>query len=761
VRDPSRHPIFQIIFALNQRPDKQASFHQVETTWYPAPLETARVDLALELWDEPGGQVTGTLEYSAELFHHATIERLRDHFVTLVESLVAAPALPVARAALLRADERTRLLPEPAPPHWTLPEGGVHHDVARWAERCGDAVAVIAAEGRLTYRQLDRAARCLAARIDAAGGAGAPVALLLGNGLDHVVGVVAALHAGSPFVCLEPDYPTARIRHLVDDVGARVVVHAGTGAHGDALAAWRQAGTPALVDVAGLDHTADAAGDLAGAALSRTPRSTDPIYIAYTSGSTGKPKGIVQTHGGFHYLIRWFGARFGIAPGQAIAQWISVGHDPCYVEVFGALCAGATVTVVPRDLRQEPARVLRWLEAERIALVQMVPSFARELLALVDGAGALAHLRAVLLTGEHLPVALATAWRERFGERIRLWNVYGPTESILLTSHAVDQLDADQLRVPVGTPVEGCRLFVLDGSGQACPTGVPGEIFARAPFLAAGYHGMPEATELAFVQNPLHGDYPDRVYRTGDLARWRPDGTLELLGRADGQVKIRGLRVELSEVEAVLGGRPEIAECAVVWLDEPGAQRLVAYGVAAGAVAAGAGAVLAALGDELPGFMVPSALIWIEAMPRLANGKLDRQQLRGLAVKVPGRPYVAPEGPLERSIADGFAELLGLDAERVGRHDDFFALGGHSLLAARLVNRLRDSGGVELYIQHVFSHPTVARLAQLLAARTPVGGTGELEAQLSALVSRIEALSDDDTEHLLSLASTGDRQPTT
>ncbi|MEO7735247.1 MAG: non-ribosomal peptide synthetase, partial [Kofleriaceae bacterium] len=358
---------------------------------------------------------------------------------------------------------------------------------------------------------------------------------------------------------------------------------------------------------------------------------------------------------------------------------------------------------------------------------------------------ALPDLAAVLLTGEHLPVTLAAAWLARFGERARLWNVYGPTESILVTSHAVDRLVADHPRVPIGLPVDGCRLFVLDADGQACATGIPGEIFVRAPFLAAGYHGMPEATERAFVQNPLHDDYHDRVYRTGDLARWLPGGNLELLGRADGQVKIRGVRVELSEVEAVLGRRPEITEAAVVFVDD----RLIAYAVGSADTAG----LVAGLSAELPRAMVPSTIIWLDALPRLANGKLDRAQLRAFDTARPDQPFVAPRGPLERRVADAFAELLGLAADRIGRDDDFFALGGHSLLAARLVNRLRETG--ELYIQHVFRHPTVAQLAELLAGHAP--GLAELV----ALVARITALSEDDTEQLLAQLGAGDRQPTT
>jgi amino acid adenylation domain-containing protein len=573
---------------------------------------------------------------------------------------------------------------------------------------------------------------------------------VLGNGVDHVVGVLAALHAGSPFVCLEPDDPAARLRHIVDDVGARVVIHADL--HPEALAAWRQAGAPALIDAAHLDHATETTTETTAA--SHTPRPDDPVYIAYTSGSTGKPKGIVQTHGGFHYLIRWFGRQFAIQPGQAIAQWTSVGHDPCYAEIFGALCFGATISVVPRDLRQEPARVLGWLADARISLVMMVPSFCRELLALPDADRALAGLDAVLLTGEHLPAGLATAWRARFADRPRLWNLYGPTESIVITSHRIDRVDPAQVRIPVGVPIDGCRLFVVDRDGQACATGVPGEIFVRSPFLATGYHGMAEATERAFVQNPLHHAYPDRVYRTGDLARWLPDGTLDLLGRADGQVKLRGLRVELSEIEAMLARRPEIRECAVVLFDEPGAQRLVAYAVGAGP--ADAGAVLAALEAELPRAMVPSALRWLAAMPRLANGKIDRQQLRGLAVDAPGRPYVAPRGALERAIADAFAELLRIAPDRVGRDDDFFALGGHSLLAARLVNRLRDREAVDLYVQDVFGHPRVAGLAQLVAARKPAGEPLALEHQLAALLAQVGELSDDATELLLAQSTADD-----
>jgi len=472
-------------------------------------------------------------------------------------------------------------------------------------------------------------------------------------------------------------------------------------------------------------------------------------------GSTGRPKGIVQTQGGFRYLVEWFAAHFGLAPGERVAQWISVGHDPCYVEVWSGLAAGATLSIAPPEIRQDPVRLHGWIGSEDIAVIQMTPSLCRQLLDREIGGAAAAALagrsalRAVLLTGEALPVALARQWLDHFGLRPALHNVYGPTESILVTSQRVDTVEAAAVAIPVGAPVAGCRLFVLDGNGEACPTGVPGEIFVRSPFLASGYHGMPQATAAAFGQNPLHACYPDRVYRTGDLGRWRADGTLELRGRADRQVKLRGQRLEPEEVEAALARHPTIAECAVgLRTAVDGGEQLVGYAVVRGDIAASA--LREWLRGELPSFMVPDLLVLVAALPRTATGKVDHGALAGIAAAVPdrGAAAAAPESGDEQLVAAVFAECLG--REQVGRHDDFFESGGHSLLAARAANRLREHYLIDIRVRDVFTHPTVAGLAGFVAEQRGRQEQVDFVAQLHQLLEQVHSVSDEEAARLLS-----------
>jgi non-ribosomal peptide synthetase component F/UDP:flavonoid glycosyltransferase YjiC (YdhE family)/glycosyltransferase involved in cell wall biosynthesis len=466
-RDPSRHPLFQVIFSLNQRSRIEHRFDGVETEYFEAEHKTARVDLAFELWDEPDGRVTGALELNRDLFELETIVRMERHYVHLLESLMAEPGLAVARASLLTAQERERLLPEPTAPTWTLPsDGGVDRVVSRWAARQPEATAVVSPDGALTYAALDRRAARLARRLRDAGVDGSqPVAMILPNGPEHVTAMLGVLKACAPYVCLDPGYPAARIRQILDDVTPAAVI-VSTPFSGAPPAWYRSDDGVPVIALAPVDAPAlEPEPDESPAGEVRIPEAEMPIYLAYTSGSTGRPKGVVLTHGGFRYVVEWFAERFGLAPGKSVAQWISVVHDPCYVEVFGALVAGATVAVPSPTMRQDPALVAEWIEREGISLIQMVPSFCRQLLELDSvrtRSMRLASLDAVLLVGEELPVQLARTWRRRFGDRPQLWNVYGPTESILVTAQEVDAATARRRTIPVGTPVDGCRLFVLD-----------------------------------------------------------------------------------------------------------------------------------------------------------------------------------------------------------------------------------------------------------------------------------------------------------
>jgi amino acid adenylation domain-containing protein len=477
--------------------------------------------------------------------------------------------------------------------------------------------------------------------------------------------------------------------------------------------------------------------------------------VAYTSGSTGQPKGIVQTHGGFRHLIEWYADRFRIDPGKIVAQWIAVGHDPCYVEVWSALVTGATLAVAPAEIRRDPAALHRFLGEEAIAVIQMTPSLCRQILGFEIARGAragLPALEAVLLTGEALPVPLARDWLAHFGPRPALHNVYGPTESILVTSHHVAAVDPAAVSIPVGAPVAGCRIFVLDGNGEACPLGVPGELYVRSPFLASGYHGMPEATARAFVQNPLAA-YPDRVYRTGDFGRFRADGTLEFRGRADRQVKLRGQRLELGEVEAVLARHSGVEGCAVeLQTSLDGDQRLVAWAVTRDGLTAAE--LRAWLARELPPFMVPGSLLLPAALPRTATGKVDYAALRDLPVEEPqpgaGEEPLdeAPEAAEEEIVGALFAEYLRRD--RVGRREDFFALGGHSLLAALVANRLREHYLLDLRVRDVFTHPTVAGLAGFIAGERRRREEAGFADRLQQALAQVRDLSEEDAGRLLS-----------
>jgi amino acid adenylation domain-containing protein len=758
VRDLGRHPVFQVLFAFNQIATASLRFGDAVATWHETGVRHARVDLALETFEEPASDIAVTLEFSTDLFDPATIDRMARQLRVLLASLAELPDGAVARLPMLTAEERGALLPESAPPRWKLADEGVHQLFAWQAARRPEAWAIVTPAERITFGALDRLADRVATRLAAArpagadgGGVGA-VALLLPNGVHHVAAMIGALRAGAHFVCLDPEHPAARWRQIIEDLRPSVVLTdaAGIAAHGELLRLL--AGETGLA-VEALEAIAARPWH---ACPVRPGAAADPVYIAYTSGSTGRPKGIVQTQGGFRYLVEWFVAHFGVAPGQRVAQWISVGHDPCYVEVWSALAAGATLSIAPPEIRQDPVRLHRWIGSEEIAVIQMTPSLCRQILDReTDGpAGeALAgrsSLGAVLLTGEALPVVLARQWLFRFGERPALHNVYGPTESILVTSQHVEAIDPAAIAIPVGAPVAGCRLFVLDGNGEACPTGVPGEIFVRSPFLASGYHGMPQATGEAFVQNPLHASYSDRVYRTGDIGRWCADGTLELRGRADRQVKLRGQRLELEEVEAALMRHPAIAECAVgLRLAADGGEQLVGYAVARGELAASA--LREWLRGELPPYMVPDRLVFVAALPRTATGKIDHGALAAAAAPAGadhGAEMDEPESSDEQWVGAVFAECLS--RERVGRREDFFDSGGHSLLAARLANRLREHYLIDVRVRDVFNHPTVAGLAGFIAAQRGRQEQIDFVAQLHQLLEQVHSVSDEDAAKLLS-----------
>ncbi len=641
-------------------------------------------DMVLNIYDRADGSgLRVALDANPNHYDREEVVTHLRRFVTLLGRAAAEPDRPVGELDLLLPGERETLLHRWNGATTPVPAATVPALLRARAAASPDAVALVAGDATLTFAELDARANRLARLLLAHGaGPGRRVALLLPRTADTIVALFAVLKAGAAYVPVDVEYPAERIRFMLDDSGAVLV-----------LTTEELAGTvpaPTLV-VGGPLAAAESDVDLA--------EPDGALCLIYTSGSTGRPKGVVLEHRGMvnlfahhrEYLIeREAGSRR-----IAAALTASLSFDTSWEGLLWLL-AGHELHFVDDDVRREPAAMLDYIAAHRIDFLDLTPTYAEELVA--GGLLEAAHRPAVVaLGGEAAGPALWTALRE---SDIAGYNLYGPTEC------TVDTLAcrlADSETPVIGRPIANTRAYVLDANRRPVPPGVTGELWLGGAPVARGYHERDELTAQRFVPDPFHGG---RMYRTGDLARHRRDGMVEYLGRADDQVKIRGFRIELGEVEAALAGHPAVERAAVtVWDGGPGGRRLAAYVVGAVDPAELRGYVA----ERLPEYLVPPAITTVDRLPVTPNGKLDRAALPEPVVRAASRP---PRDERERVLCAMFAETLGVPS--VGIDDDFFFLGGHSLLVARLINRIKAEFGVKIGIRAVFGAPTVARLAPSL-----------------------------------------------
>ncbi len=435
--------------------------------------------------------------------------------------------------------------------------------------------------------------------------------------------------------------------------------------------------------------------------------ASDPeqrAYVIYTSGSTGQPKGVEVTHRSVANLMAHMRHAPGLSPEDVVANLTTPAFDLSVPDWYLPLTTGARLVIIPREATLDGVDLADWLTRSGATFVQATPTTWQ---LLVDAGWRGSASLKIVCGGEALPRALAEELRLRGAS---LWHMYGPTETTVWSS--VLELGSGQGPIPLGGPIANTSFFVLDGSGEPVPIGVPGELHIGGEGLALGYHDRVELTAEKFIPDPFSGDEGSRLYRTGDLLRWRENGTLEFHGRIDQQVKVRGFRIELGEVEAVLDSHQDVSAAAVIVReDRPGDQRIVAYLTPAGDQEPDAEELRRLAKTKLPPFMVPSAFVTLDSFPTTANGKLDRAALPAPDGGRPSlvRSYVAPSGPVEEALAEVWGEVLGL--ERVGVKDDFFDLGGHSLLAVRMLARVHDTLGIDLYLGQLFAQPTIAELA--------------------------------------------------
>jgi amino acid adenylation domain-containing protein/non-ribosomal peptide synthase protein (TIGR01720 family) len=687
-RDPSRTPLVQAIVALHNAPSGPVELDGARTEELTLPKVSAIFDLDVE-FTEQAGALHAVIEYNTDLFDHSTIERLGDHLGALLAGALADPSCPVSELPLLTAAERRQLLVEWNDTAMDFPADRCLHELfAEQASRTPDAVAVMCGPESLTFAELDRRANLLAQLlVDCEVGPDVPVGLFVERGLDFVVGMLGVLKAGGAYVPLDPEHPAERLSHVIADTGMPIV-----------LAQTATAGRLPAVGAAVIAMDAVRASGTEPVTAPRVEVRADNLaYIVYTSGSTGRPKGVMVEHRSVVNLATWYWERYQITPADRGAQLVAVGFDPVAMEVWANLLAGASLAVATAAVLEDPHDLVRWF-ADYGVTITLVPTPRID--GVLDQLERIPNRMRVLMTG-----ADVLRRRPRRGCGFRFVNHYGPSEATVLVT-GVDVAEEGTvppgILPPIGAPIANTRLYVLDPQGNPVPIGVPGELYIGGACLARGYVNRPELTAERFVRAPW--DASERLYRTGDLVRWLQDGNLDFVGRVDNQIKIRGYRVELGEIETVLASHPEVAKAVVVAReDTPGHKRLIAYLVAN----VDLDELRAFAGRQLPVYMVPSGFVVLNEFPLTANGKVDRRALPDPgSAAVEG--YVAPAGPVQERLAAIWAEVLGLD--RVGADDNFFALGGDSILGIQVVSKARQQG-LWLQSKDLFLAQSIAALA--------------------------------------------------
>ncbi|WP_399199403.1 amino acid adenylation domain-containing protein [Streptomyces sp. WAC 06725] len=689
-------------------------------------LSTGPVDeLTVNVYDRADGRGL-RLDHDANpaLYEEAELGRHQERFLDLLSRLAHAdPHEPLGTHGIATAAERALVLKTFNATSRPLPPTTLIGPIEAQAARTPGATALVHGDTAWTYAELDARANRLARHLASLGvrpGTLAAVAVPRSAGL--VLALLAVLKAGGAYLPLDPDYPADRLAYMLDDARPVCVITDREGrVPGD--------GQVPLVVLDGLDLTA-----YPGTVPPRPLTPDHPAYVIYTSGSTGRPKGVVVGHRAIDNRLRWMQGQYGLEPGDRVLQKTPSGFDVSVWEFFWPLRQGATLVVADAGGHRDPAYLARVIREQAVTTCHFVPSMLQVFLAEPDAA-ACTGLRRVFCSGEALPRETAREFARAL-PGVELHNLYGPTEAAVDVTYHACAPDGEG-PVPIGAPVWNTRLYVLDAALRPCPPGVPGELYLAGTQLADGYLGRPELTATRFVTDP-YGPAGSRMYRTGDLARWTDRGELLYLGRTDHQVKLRGQRVELGEIEEALAALPAVgAACAVVREDRPGDQRLTGYVTPEsgdGAAPPDPEELRDALVRTLPEHMVPNSVLVLDAFPLSPNGKLDRKQLPAPAfTSGPGR---APRTHREETLTRLFAEVLGLP--RVGVDDAFFDLGGTSLLAARLMARVRDTLGARLAIGALFQDRTPAALA----ARLDGDGSGG-----------------DALDVLLPLRRTGDRVP--
>ncbi|MDQ1610281.1 MAG: hypothetical protein QOG00_212 [Pyrinomonadaceae bacterium] len=723
-RDLSHHPLFQVMFVLQNSPLQPLKLSSLQVEPLEVSNLTAKFDLTLIITEQQG-QLVFRFEYNTDLFAPETIERMAGHFQTLLAAVPANLERRISEIPLMSAGELERVLVEWNGTRTDYPhDRSIHELFEEQAERTPDRTAVVFQDEELSYGELNRRANQLAHYLAARGvEPGALVGLCLERSPEMVLAILGILKAGGAYVPLDASYPPERLAFMLEDIRAEVLL---------TERQFEDRFTPHAAQVIQLDTDWETIAAQPAHNPARPSDSRATAYVMYTSGSTGRPKGVCVPHRAVVRLVRETNY-IELNPAEVFLQFAPISFDASTLEIWGSLLNGARLVLMPQAMSslEELGQAIcthgvttLWLTAGLFH--QMVEHQLEEL----------KHVRQLLAGGDVLSVPHVQKFL-RAANGSTLINGYGPTENTTFTCcHPMTDGAQINSSVPIGRPISNTQIYLLDGRLEPVPVGVVGSLYIGGDGLAHGYLNQPALTAERFIPHPFAQEPGARLYQSGDLARYRADGTVEFIGRKDQQLKIRGFRVELGEIESVLSRHPGVRDAVAVARKEPdGGKRIVAYVVGAESNATHVAELRSYLKQKLPAYMLPALYVMLDVLPLTPNGKVDRAALpapESSAATDAGENYVEPRDGIEELMAGIWEEVLG--AGRVGVFDNFFDLGGHSLLAMRVVTRIRKTFNVELGVRALFEHPTVASLSRHIASAIGGGGT---DAEGSGKIERV------------------------
>jgi len=721
-RDMSYNPLFQVMFILQNAPARSHSLPGLSLSALEAETGTSTFDLTLSMSELPDG-LDASIEYNTDLFDRDTIDRMLAHFELLLEGILDHPDDSVSILPLLSPAEREQVLYawNATGRDYPLDRLTVVDLVDAQAARTPHALALVwsapdtppEAALRLTYAELGARSNRLARLLRSLEvGPNIPVGVCLERGLDLVVAVLAVLKAGGAYLPLDPNYPAERLAYMLEDSSVPVLLTQQSLLSGL---------PPCSARVICLDEQAASIAALSADPLPVFSTPEDLAYLIYTSGSTGRPKGVLVSQSNLVNAFLAWHEDYRLEEVRAHLQMANFAFDVFSADLVRALGSGGKLVLCPREYLLSPPQLYALMRQESVDCAEFVPAVLRELVRhLEDTRQDFGFMRLLICGSDVWYVEEFRRIQRLCGSRTRLINSFGLTEATIDSCYFEgSQIPLpDDAVVPIGRPFPNQRLYILDRHQQPLPPLVQGELYVGGAGVARGYLNHPELTAERFIPDPFSSTLGVTLYRTGDLARYRKDGQVEFLGRQDDQVKIRGFRVEIGEIEALLVQHPAVSQAAVMVREpRPGDQRLVAYLVpAAPETPPEISHVRDFLQERLPVYMLPAAFVLLEGLPLTPNGKVNRKVLPApdWSSQVWGETYVAPRTPLEETLVEIWAQVLGMDAARISVQDNFFDLGGHSLLATQVVSRVRDGLKVDLPLRRIFEAPSVAALARVV-----------------------------------------------